>query len=73
MHGTEKLLQDNANAYYRSEHGIKVVPHNGEWIGYYRIGDGCGKWELILTAYCEGKAPPVLTIAIRSWEDLAKA
>lgn len=64
------ITEDNYHSYLRTEHGIKVQPHNGEWIGYYRIGDRC---ELILTAYCFERAIPVLTIPIRTYEDLVRA
>lgn len=67
MHGVKKLAEDNYHAYYESEHGVKVVPHSGEWIGYYRLDKQA---KLILTAFCEGKAPAKLTIPIRTWEDL---
>jgi hypothetical protein len=70
MHGIRKILADNSNAYYESAHGIKVVPHSGSWIGYYHLGEWC---KLALTAFCEGKAPGELTIAIRSYEDLQAA
>ncbi len=66
-HGIKKLTEDNFYRYYLSEHGIRVVPHSEEWSGYYRLGD---RWQLILTSFCYGIAPEILTIPIRSYEDL---
>ena len=68
-HGLKKLTEDNYHSYYLSEHGIKVVPHSREWIGYYRIGEDC---QLILTSFCYGVAPGMLTVPIRSHEDLQR-
>lgn len=70
MHGIRKITEDTAFSFYESEFGIKVVPHGEQWSGYYRIGEGQGKWTLILTAFCHGKCPGVVTISIRAWEDL---
>ena len=72
MHGIRKLTEDAVYSYYESEHGIKVVPHSGGWSGYYRLGQSRPAWELILIAFCEGKAPPVIRSSIRSYEDLSR-
>lgn len=72
IHGTELLAEDGQCRYYRSEYGIKAVSHSDEWMGYYRIGEGYGKWELVLTAFCYGRAPGIITAGIRAWEDIER-
>ena len=68
-HGTHKITEDNMNSYYASEHGIKVISHSGEWAAYYRLGENC---DLLLIAFSQGVPPAVLSIAIRSYEDLTE-
>lgn len=66
-HGLGKIAEDTASMYYASEHGIKVVPHHGEWSGYYRLDSD---YTLVLTAFAHGKAPGMLAITIRVYKEL---
>lgn len=72
MQDDQQIVSDGGAAYYHSKHGIKVIPHSENWIAYYRLGEGYGKWNLILIAFCQGNPPGILNISIRAWEDLAK-
>lgn len=66
-HGMRKLCEDNCYAYYESDHGLKVVPHSGDWGGYYRLGPNP---MLLLSSHSWGRAPGQIFIPIRSHEAL---
>jgi hypothetical protein len=68
---TEKLAEDNHFAYYKSNQGIEVTPHSGEWSGHYRLTDKLTA-TLALLKPIRGSAPEELGIPIRTYEDLAR-
>jgi hypothetical protein len=43
-----KTISDDYAAYRTNDKGILVVPHQGDWRAYYRLGDEC---DLILIAF----------------------
>ena len=66
---TAMTFDDTFHTYRISPKGIQVEPHDGKWSGYYRAAE---QWELTLTGIAFGAPPGILTIPIRSWEDIAR-
>lgn len=67
-----KIAEDNSFTYHKTRHGLQITPHNEEWSGYYRLGRGCGHWEMVLTGIAFGSPPGILNISIRTYEDLER-
>lgn len=71
-----KILDDGSYKFFETFNGIRVVPVHGQWAGFYRLDPLTTNpaeprlWQMILTGISFGTPPGILTIAIRSYEDI---
>ena len=65
-----RIFEDTLHRYTVTPNGVLTTPHSGSWGGYYRLGRGYGYWEMILVGIGFGTPPGVITVPIRTYEDL---